>query len=284
VGGLLTRDGRHQVEYAVDGSDALMKLRESHPELVVTDLQMPNRSGLELVSAIRLHHSNVPVILTTGHGSEALAVEALARGAAGYVPKTHLTDRLLETVDEVLTLTRADKSYERLISRMVHTGFSFDLDPDPHLIDSLVDLVQQMVAGMNLTDDTGRYRVGVAVKEALLNAMFRGNLEIRYDQAPDVRGILLEGEMPSLVHDRLHLEPYSARQVHVEIDIQPEQATIVVRDEGPGFDHAGFNVESNKLDGACGKGLLLMRSFMDVVRFNEKGNEVTLIKRRETNA
>lgn len=284
VGGLLTRDGRHQVEYAVDGSDALMQLREKHPELVVTDLQMPNRSGLELVSAIRLHHSHVPVILTTGHGSESLAVEALARGASGYVPKTHLTDRLLETVDEVLALTRADKSYERLISRMVHTGFSFDLDPDPALIDSLVDLVQQMVAGMSLTDDTGRYRVGMAVKEALLNAMFRGNLEIRYDQAPDVRGILLNGVMPKLISDRLGLEPYADRQVHVEVDIQPEQATIIVRDEGPGFNHAAYSgeVESTKLDGGCGRGLVLMRSFMDVVRFNEKGNEVTLIKRRET--
>jgi anti-sigma regulatory factor (Ser/Thr protein kinase) len=70
----------------------------------------------------------------------------------------------------------------------------------------------------------------------------------------------------------------------VEVDIQPEQATIIVRDEGPGFDHTAYegNVEADKLDGATGKGLVLMRSFMDVVRFNDKGNEVTLIKRRET--
>ena len=79
VGGLLSRDGKHQVEYAVDGTDALSKLREYSPDLVVTDLQMPNRSGLELVSAIRLHHSNVPVILTTGHGSPAARRRSAAR-------------------------------------------------------------------------------------------------------------------------------------------------------------------------------------------------------------
>jgi hypothetical protein len=125
--------------------------------------------------------------------------------------------------------------------------------------------------------------VGAAVKEALLNALFRGNLEIRHDQAPDVRGILLSGPMPSLIRDRLELEPYCERQIHVEVDIQPEQATIVIRDQGPGFNHRAYEgqVDCSKLAGSGGKGLVLMRSFMDDVRFNEAGNEVTLIKKRE---
>ena len=74
------------------------------PDVIVTDLQMPNRNGLELVAAVRMHHPDVPIILMTGHGSEDLAVEALHRGAANYVPKPQLGERLLESVDEALSL------------------------------------------------------------------------------------------------------------------------------------------------------------------------------------
>ena len=53
------------MEFAEDGSQALTKIRESQPDVIVTDLQMPNRNGLELVTAVRMHHSDVPIILMT---------------------------------------------------------------------------------------------------------------------------------------------------------------------------------------------------------------------------
>ena len=180
VGGVLSRDGRYKVEFAEDGSQALARMREAPPEVIVTDLQMPNRNGLELVAAVRMHHPGVPIILMTGHGSEDLAVEALHRGAANYVPKPQLGERLLESVEEALALARSDRTYDRLISCLKRCEFDFELDNDPGLIDPLVELVQQMVAGMGLTDATGRFRVGAALKEALLNAIYRGNLEISF--------------------------------------------------------------------------------------------------------
>ena len=78
----------------------------------------------------------------------------------------------------VLTLARAGRGHERLISCLAKTEFDFVLDNDPALIDPLVDLVQQMVSGMNLVDFTGRLQIGVALKEAILNALFHGSLEI----------------------------------------------------------------------------------------------------------
>src|SRR6185436_3017826 len=170
VGGLLARDGRFQVEFAEDGSQALTKIRESNPDVIVTDLPMPTRNGLELATAVRMHPSHVPIILMTGHGSEDLAVEALHRGAANYVPKTQLGERLMESVEEALSLSRADRTYERLIACLEQCEFQFELENDPSLVDPLVDLIQQMVAGMKLSDATGRFRVGAAIKEAVLNA------------------------------------------------------------------------------------------------------------------
>ena len=91
-------------------------------------------------------------------------------------------------------MSRADRTYERLISCLNKCTFAFELDNDPALIDPLVDLVQQMVAGMRLTDATGRFRIGAALKEALLNAVYRGNLEISFQQMQASRVSLMEGK------------------------------------------------------------------------------------------
>src|SRR2546427_282067 len=131
VGGILSRDGRFKVEFAEDGSQALTRMRESEPDLIVTDLQMPNRNGLELVAAVRMHHPHVPIILMTGHGSEDLAVEALHRGAANYVPKPQLGERLLESVEEALTLSHADETYDQLIACLKQCDFDFELTNEP---------------------------------------------------------------------------------------------------------------------------------------------------------
>src|SRR6185436_5263598 len=139
VGGILSRDGRFQVEFAEDGAQALSRMRDARPDVIVTDLQMPNRNGLELVAAVRMHHPEVPIILMTGHGSEDLAVEALHRGAANYVPKTQLGERLVEAVEEALTLSKADRTYGRLIGCLERCEFEFVLESDPSLIDPLVD-------------------------------------------------------------------------------------------------------------------------------------------------
>ena len=287
VGGLLTKAGRYQVDFAEDGSQALSHMRQSPPDLIVTDLQMPNRNGLELVAAVRMHHPDVPIILMTGHGSEALAVEALQRGASGYVPKPHLGDRLLEAVDEALSMSKADRTYDRLISCMSKCTFTFELDSDPSLIDPLVDLVQQMVAGMKLTDATGRFRVGAALKEALLNAVYRGNLEISFQDMQAARVSMIEGRgSEDLFLKRKSQKPYCDRKVLVDVSLDTNQARFVIRDEGQGFDPASLPPpgQPGSLDPEVGRGLVLMRAFMDDVQYNATGNEVTLVKGRESAA
>lgn len=284
VGGLLQRSGNFEVEFAEDGQQALEKLSAMRPDIVLTDMQMPGRGGLELVAAVRVRHPGVPVILMTGQGSEALAVEALQRGAANYIPKVQLGDRLINTIDETLAMVRADRTYERLIACLRQCNFAFELDNDPSLIDPLVDLVQQMISGMTLTDATGRFRVGAALKEALLNAIYRGNLEVSFQQMQDTRESLLAGRPDDICLQRRQQSPYCDRRVQVRVAIDMERIEIVVIDEGPGFDPAAAKTSnsSEKLDPDLGRGLLIMRSFMDEVRFNERGNEVTLVKYRET--
>jgi CheY-like chemotaxis protein len=238
------------------------------------------------VESLRTHYPGVPVILMTAYGSESLAMTALQRGAASYVPKAHLPDKLANTVVEVLELARADRSHTRLIQCLTESRFKFELENDAALIDPLVDLIQQMVTGIELVDFTGRLQIGVALKQALLNALFHGNLEITQEQIENVEAQLLQEDEPSLVERRAAEAPYRDRRINVEIDLTKEEARFTVRDEGPGFDTTTVPNANQPggLEADGHRGLSLIRSFMDQVTFNETGNEITMIKRRVTSA
>ncbi len=282
VGGFLQKKTVCTVEYAANGTEALAMMADTEPDLIITDLTMPQMNGLELVTALRTHHPDVPVILMTAHGSEALAMEALEKGAASYVPKSQLADRLAPTMEEVLAMARADRSHQQLIGCLQRTEFTFSLHNDPALIDPLIALIQQMVTGMGLCDFTGRLRIGVALKEALLNALFHGNLEI--GMTPTEEGeddVLIQENDISLVDRRRAEPPYRDRRIHVDVRLSTDEARFLVGDEGPGFDVEDSPGADDPEALDRGRGLSLMRNFMDETKFNEKGNEVIMIKRRD---
>src|SRR5262245_940272 len=96
--GLLVKDPSFQVDCVASGKEALDRLAKTSVSVVVTDMQMPEMDGLELVTEVRSRYPHIPVVLITGQGSEGLAAKALKRGAAGYVPKSHSHQMLCDTV------------------------------------------------------------------------------------------------------------------------------------------------------------------------------------------
>jgi CheY-like chemotaxis protein len=95
---LLERAG-FEAAIAGDGRGALDLLGRDLPDVVLSDVQMPQMNGLELVEAVRQEHAGLPVVIMTAMGSEELAVQALHAGAASYVPKRNLPHALIPTLD-----------------------------------------------------------------------------------------------------------------------------------------------------------------------------------------
>jgi diguanylate cyclase (GGDEF)-like protein len=72
-------------------------------DLVLMDIQMPDKSGIEWLEEI-VEKGVAPVVMLTGYGSEDVAVEAMQRGAVGYIPKNKLSrDRLIKAIDDAIT-------------------------------------------------------------------------------------------------------------------------------------------------------------------------------------
>ena len=280
VGELLKADGDLKVEYAVDGAEALVRMEGALPDLVVTDLVMPQINGLELVSAVRSRYPLVPVILTTSKGSEEIAVQALKQGAASYVPKRTLVSDLLDTVQGVLAVSCRERSHSRLMGCMTNSDSTFVLANDCTLFGPLVAYIQEEVARLGLCDEAERTRIGVALEEALANALYHGNLEVGSElREADSRAYC------ALVDRRRREAPYRDRQMHVLASLSRKRASVVVSDEGTGFDPSALPdpTQPANLERVSGRGVLLMRTFMDEVIYNEPGNAVTLVKRRDSN-
>jgi CheY-like chemotaxis protein/anti-sigma regulatory factor (Ser/Thr protein kinase) len=265
-----------QILVAADGQEAFAVAQREKPDLIVTDLNMPVRDGLGLVEDIKLRLPQIPVILMTAQGSEEIAMRSLQRGAAYYVPKRVLAKDLVDAVVSVLESSQAALSTKRVLDCMVQSEVHFLLDNDAALIPPLVSYLKESLFRIGGSDETGLVRVTIALREAALNAMHHGNLELSSALRETD-----DKEYYRLAQERRSRKPFSERKVYVQAFDTPDESIYIIRDEGPGFDPTKLPnpLDPENMDRVSGRGLLLIRTFMDEVRHNPAGNEITMIKR-----
>ena len=252
AGGLLENAPDLHVCYAENGNEALLQIGNELPDLVLTDLQMPDLDGLELVNSITENYPDVPVVLMTAHGSEVIAAQALASGAASYVPKSDLADNLVETVMHILAMADSDARYKKLMRCARKVDFEFELENDLKIIDPLIDLVQQVVSSQDLLESTNRVRMCVAVEHALQNAMLRGNLEITREEYPVVN--------PNIVDEKSQQPEFKDRRVYFRVIVSNDDIVFTIRDQGQGFDTSAVPkaADPESFKDGIGRGLSLI--------------------------
>ncbi len=275
AGALIEGEEGLEVAYAASGEEALETMAVRLPDLVLADLMMPDLDGLQLMAEIRRLHPQIPVVLMTASGNEQMVVEALRAGAASYIPKADLRQELIPTIQSVLEVSHESRSRALLMRSMTHSESVFVLGNNPAMIGPLVNYLQQGLSAMGLCSEIDNTRIGVALDEALVNAMHHGNLEVDSTLRRDD----LDG-YHRLIAERRRQSPYRERRIHVSAVLDRDRATFVVRDEGSGFDPDTLPdpTDPANLARPHGRGVLLIRTFMDEVIYNDVGNEVTLIK------
>jgi CheY-like chemotaxis protein/anti-sigma regulatory factor (Ser/Thr protein kinase) len=260
---------------AEDGAGALGRIASDRPDLVLTDLRMPGMDGLELVERVHEAYPFLPIILMTSFGSEQIVLRALTAGASSYVSKKDLKQDLVETVEHVLEVSHAARLRSEIFRYMDQTETRFELENNPELISPLVGYFQDNLQRLEFGDDSIRTQMGMALMEAVANAMFHGNLEVSSDLRRDN-----QDEYHRLAEKRRTEEPYMSRRIHVTATESRAQSTYRIEDEGPGFDPRNLPdpTAPENMVRVCGRGLLLINTFMDTVEYNQKGNLITMTK------
>jgi len=85
---------------AGDGLEAIERLKANHVSLVLSDINMPNMDGIELLTRIRANPAwrDIPVVMITTEGGQQKVLEAVDLGAAGYVRKPFTADQIKEKI------------------------------------------------------------------------------------------------------------------------------------------------------------------------------------------
>lgn len=274
---ILEQDG-FVVHCAENGEAAIEAIHSDPPRLVVTDLEMPGISGLELVAVVSGMQPAVPVVLTTSEGSESIAAEALRRGASSYVPKHDMASMLAPVVRQVLSIHHAAQSVREVAKYAVEATLRLELENDETLVPNVIARLELPLVELGLFDEGERMQIAMALDEALVNAIIHGNLAVSSELRQTEDG----KDYVDAIAKRKTTSPYRDRRVHVSLHADKEQATFTIRDEGGGFSCADLRdpTKPENLERAGGRGLLLIHAFMDEVRHNDVGNEIVMIKRK----
>ncbi|MFL7792109.1 MAG: response regulator [Anaerolineae bacterium] len=113
-------------EEASDGAEGVRKALRGDIDLVLLDLEMPKMNGFEVLDALSSRRLELPVILMTSHGSEAIAVEVFRKGVRDYVIKPFTIEEMLETIERALVEVRLQREKETLTARLMQTNHQLE--------------------------------------------------------------------------------------------------------------------------------------------------------------
>lgn len=117
---LQDENATYEVTEAHDGSKGLSALKKNDFDLVMCDIKMPKKDGLEVLQETRNQNIHVPFIMLTGHGNVDTAVEAMKLGAHDFIPKPPDLNRLLTSVRnalEIKSLKKENKALKKKIAK-----------------------------------------------------------------------------------------------------------------------------------------------------------------------
>jgi len=139
------------IEEVSDAEELLKKVMKSEWDVVISDLSMPGRSGLESLQQIKQYYPKLPVLILSVHSEEHYAIRVLKAGASGYLSKDTASDELVKAVNRVLL----GKKY---ITASIAEKLASTLDQDndkpshEHLSDREFEVLKLIASGKSVSD------------------------------------------------------------------------------------------------------------------------------------
>ena len=150
------------IDEASDGKELLIRMRNQIYDIILLDITLPGRSGLDMIGQIKKIQPSTAVLILSMHSEEMYAIKALRAGASGYISKSSIPDELMKALNKVLKGARyistsmADRLTENLLSE---TGKSLQelLSPRESEVLSLIasgKTVSQIAKSLSLSPKT----------------------------------------------------------------------------------------------------------------------------------
>lgn len=275
---LLANSDEWCVEF-VDTVDGMLNALQLTPvDIVITDMGYPEDHCLEVLQSLQADYPTTPVVVLTANTDPSLIMRAIQAGATTYLQKDAISlRRLRDTLEGVFSAVRRVRDRQVLLNSMVSSENHFELGNNISLMRALQQRILDSLKMFGIGTVADEMRISLVLEEAFANAVYHGNLELSSSLKE-----LDDCQFEAMARQRCSQEPYCNRRVRLTERIDREKAVIIFEDEGNGFDVSQIPDcrDSEGLMKASGRGMMLMRAFMDEVHYNAKGNQLTLVKWR----
>ena len=268
----------HSVFCARDGEEALKILQDEEIDGIFCALTMPKLGGLELLKEVQSANSRRPLVILCPPNDSENALNALQLGACDYLLKAINPLELQRTLDRVVSLQEGFHFSAYAMDHLLQETRTLEIGNDFTGLNRIIAFMTQDLPSYGILNQEQLFRMNMLLKEAIENAIFHGNLEL---------GSEMRRENPELFYktaaQKRDIDPYKDRKLILQYDISRNSAKYVVRDEGKGFVHADLldPTDPDNLLRIEGRGLIMIMNFMDEVFWNDRGNEVTMVRYRK---
>jgi len=256
-----------------DPATALTTIDITAPDIVITELFLPEATGLALLKELKARHELCPVIVMAKDAPERMIVEALRVGAADYLHKPVTEGELAHALQRARNLLPADLAD---IPGLCRSEYRLTVNSEPTHIPGVISWLVKTTA--STLPPIRRLHLRGALQELLFNAIEHGNLEIHYKEKQQA---LADGQYEQLLAHRLAQPRLRDRRViiHVLHDKEGDSLVYRITDEGKGFKWRSLFTRSQEVcesKDVNGRGIFLARSFFPCLAYNEAGNEVSM--------
>ena len=268
----------HSVICAKDGEEALKIFRKEEIEGIFCALTLPKLGGLELLKEVKSSNSRRPFVMLCPHSDTKNALNALQLGACDYLIKKIKPLELQRTLDRVVSLHEGFHFSAYALDHLLQETRTLEIGNDFEGVNRIIAFMTQDLPSYGILIQEQLFRMNMLLKEAIENAIFHGNLELSSE---------MRRKNPQLFYktaeQKRDIDPYKNRRLTLQYDISRNSAKYVVRDEGKGFAHADLldPADPDNLLRIEGRGLIMIMNFMDEVFWNDRGNEITMVRYRK---
>ena len=271
----LTNKG-YKVYEADNGKTGIQMFIDIDPDIVITDVNMPEMSGIEVTKNIKENKVDADVVIMTGYGTEELIIEALRVGASNYINKPVDFKELFNILDSIILKRENRRLFDVLKDVVVFEKKSLVLDND---ITKVWGTVNQIL--FNLSPSIERKKIEklkLGLYEILVNSIEHGNLGITYDEKKEA---LENNTYNKLVTRKLKEANEQKKVVNIQTVYNGEELVVEIIDQGKGFNLKELPPLSDPdtLLAVHGRGILLASLYFDKLEYKEPGNVVTIVKK-----
>ncbi|MCX8043656.1 MAG: response regulator [Desulfobacterota bacterium] len=277
-------DEGYVCDTAENGLEALEKISKGATyDLVLLDFVMPKMNGLEFLAAVKEINPKLPVLMISGYRTRDNTLEALRLGAIGFIKKPFSLNDVLKNLRLVLNTSKSKKELGPILPYLKRGHMEFIFKTGEISSDKVSLYLATHLGEMGFIEGYRISTVALAFNEVLTNAIEHGNLELPVNYFTNNGETNDKESLIDLKNQRLKDPQFADRNIIVRYAFENNETQVTIRDEGKGFDTSKvtrfLEQDSTAVTDDIGRGLLLVKYAVDYVRFNEQGNEVTLVIR-----